>query len=107
MEMRKIIFTVGVALLVVMTTSVMVAGPSVALTGIVSSQVEGPMEGVVVTAKRAGSTIAVSVVTDKTGQYSFPADRLQAGEYKLTTRAAGYGQPETQTVTVDPAKKKE
>lgn len=105
--MRKIIFAVSLAILVVLTTSVMGAGPSVALTGIVSSQTEGSMEGVVVTAKRAGSTIAVSVVTDKTGQYSFPADRLEAGEYNLTTRAAGYGQPDIRTVAVDPAKKKD
>jgi hypothetical protein len=30
------------------------------------------MEGVVVTAKKDGSTIAVSVVSDKAGHYSFP-----------------------------------
>jgi virginiamycin B lyase len=105
--MKKIIFAVGFAILAVLATSVKGAGPSVALSGVVSSQPEGPMEGVIVTAKRAGSTIAVSVVTDKTGMYAFPADRLQAGDYKLTTRAVGYGQPDTQTVTVDPAKKKE
>ncbi len=41
----------------------------VALTGHVSSVAEGPMEGVVVTAKREGSTIAVSVVSDSEGRY--------------------------------------
>ncbi len=40
-----------------------------ALTGQVTSAAEGPMEGVVVTAKRAGSTIAVSVISDAQGQY--------------------------------------
>lgn len=104
--MRKIVVVaVSLAILGFVTTAVMGAGPSVALTGIVSSQAEGPMEGVIVTAKRAGSTIAVSVVTDKSGRYSFPADRVESGEYNLTTRAAGYGQPDIRTAAVDPAKK--
>ena len=61
-----------------------------ALTGQVSSQAEGPMEGVVVTAKKAGSTIAVSVISDAQGRYSFPAGRLEPGQYSLRIRAAGY-----------------
>ena len=44
-----------------------------ALTGTVSSPEEGKMEGVVVSAKRPGSTIMVSVSTNAQGQYSFPA----------------------------------
>jgi streptogramin lyase len=104
--MRKIlVVAIILAILGVVTTVVKGAGPSVALSGVVRSQAEGPMEGVIVTAKRAGSTIAVSVVTDKTGTYSFPADRLASGEYKLSIRAIGYGQPDVKTVTVDPAKK--
>ncbi len=39
------------------------------------------MEGVLVTAKKAGSTIATTVVTDKDGRYSFPASRLEPGDY--------------------------
>ena len=39
-----------------------------ALTGQVSSAKEGAMEGVVVSAKKTGSTITVSVVTDEKGQ---------------------------------------
>ena len=50
--------------------------PSVSLTGLVSSQREGPMEGVLVSAKRAGSTITVTVVSDAQGRYSFPKNRL-------------------------------
>ena len=50
----------------------------------------GPMEGVVVTAKRHDSTIAVSVVSDGDGRYRFPADRLQAGPHALSIRAVGY-----------------
>jgi virginiamycin B lyase len=61
-----------------------------ALTGQVTSADEGPMEGVLVSAKRQGSTIAVTVVTNAKGEYSFPADRLDAGRYAIAIRAAGY-----------------
>jgi virginiamycin B lyase len=61
-----------------------------ALTGQVSSAEEGPMEGVVVSAKRDGSTISVSVVSDERGRFAFPAARLEAGRYALKARAAGY-----------------
>jgi virginiamycin B lyase len=106
--MRKLlVVAISLAILGAVTTVVMGAGPSVALSGVVRSQAEGPMEGVIVTAKRAGGTIAVSVVTDKTGTYSFPADRLVSGEYNLSIRAVGYGQPDVRTVTVDPTKKKD
>ena len=48
------------------------------------------MEGVVVSAKRPGSTIMVSVSTNAQGQYSFPQDRLAPGAYDITIRAVGY-----------------
>src|SRR5881397_1631113 len=54
---------------------------SVYLSGIVSSQKEGPMEGVLVSAKRAGSTFTVTVVSDAQGRYSFPRQRLEPGQY--------------------------
>src|ERR1700720_207176 len=38
-----------------------------ALTGIVSSEAEGPMEGVLVSAKPAGGSISVTVVSDTQG----------------------------------------
>src|SRR6185295_15689476 len=66
------------------------AGPAVALTGLVSSTAEGPMEGVVVSAKRAGGTVTVSVVSDATGRYRFPRTRLEAGRYIVSMRAVGY-----------------
>ena len=62
----------------------------VALTGQVTSVAEGSMEGVVVTARREGSTIAVSVISDAQGRYQFPAGRLEAGRHTLTIRAVGY-----------------
>ena len=48
------------------------------------------MEGVVVSAKKDGSTITVSVVTDDKGHFSFPAARLEPGHYTISARAAGY-----------------
>src|SRR5205085_7528499 len=62
----------------------------VALAGRVSSAEEGMMEGVVVSAKKDGSTISVSVVTDAVGRFAFPAARLEPGHYTLKARAAGY-----------------
>lgn len=64
--------------------------PSAALTGQVSSQEEGPMEGVLVSAKRAGSTVAITVVSDAQGRYSFPRNRLEPGQYSVRIRAVGY-----------------
>ncbi len=61
-----------------------------ALTGQVTSADEGPMEGVIVSAKKGGSTITVSVVTNDQGRYSFPAGRLEPGNYALEIRAAAY-----------------
>src|SRR5271163_4707450 len=79
-------------------------GPA-ALAGTVSSPEEGKMEGVVVSAKRPGSTIMVSVSTNAQGQYSFPQDRLAAGAYDITMRAIGYAlKPTVATIeSGDPA----
>ena len=46
--------------------------PSVALSGVVSSVEEGPMEGVLVGAKKVGSTITTTVVSDEQGRFVFP-----------------------------------
>lgn len=61
-----------------------------ALAGQVASTEEGPMEGVIVSAKKDGSTITVSVITNAQGRYSFPAARLEPGRYGLQIRAVGY-----------------
>ena len=63
---------------------------SAALSGAVSSQEEGPMEGVLVSAKKMGSTISVTVVSNEKGAYEFPASRLDPGLYSLSIRAVGY-----------------
>src|ERR1700693_6232451 len=61
-----------------------------ALSGQVTSTEEGPMEGVVVSAKKDGSTISISVVTDAAGRFAFPAPSREPGHYALKARAAGY-----------------
>jgi len=66
------------------------AQASTALTGRVSSAEEGAMEGVVVSAKKAGSTVTVSVVSDDRGRFAFPSSKLGSGSYSLKIRATGY-----------------
>ncbi len=65
-------------------------GEGISLQGTISSQAEGQMEGVLVSAKEVGGIITVTVVSDADGQYRFPANRLGAGTYNLSIRAAGY-----------------
>ncbi|MBI2188654.1 MAG: carboxypeptidase regulatory-like domain-containing protein [Acidobacteria bacterium] len=94
--MRKPLLLTAIAALTALAIGVgsnlssLQAQANVALTGRVTSAEEGPMEGVVVTASRDGSTISVSVVTDDTGRYNVPASRLPEGEYGLRIRAVGY-----------------
>src|SRR5947208_15639163 len=66
------------------------AQASTALTGRVSCAEEGAMEGVVVSAKKAGSTVTVSVVSDDRGRFAFPSAKLGSGSYSLKVRATGY-----------------
>src|SRR5712692_4919160 len=61
-----------------------------ALAGTVTSAGEGLMEGVLVSAKRANSTVTLTVVSDNQGRYSFPAAKLEPGRYALRIRAVGY-----------------
>src|ERR1700704_6899891 len=60
------------------------------LSGQVTSAKEGAMEGVLVTAKKDGSSVAVTVISDDKGHYAFPADRLEAGHYSIKIRATGF-----------------
>lgn len=76
------------------------AQDAIALTGMVISAQEGAMEGVLVTAKRTGSTIATTVVTDAQGRYRFPRARLEPGQYALRIRATGYELDGAGTVTI-------
>jgi virginiamycin B lyase len=78
--------------------------PDSALTGQVSSAEEGMMEGVLISAKRAGSTITITVVSNSQGRYTFPAAKLEPGQYFLNIRAAGYDLDGRATASVAPGK---
>jgi virginiamycin B lyase len=71
-----------------------------ALTGVVSSNEEALMEGVLVSARQAGSTQTITVVSDREGRYRFPAARLEPGQYALQSRAIGYDLERDMTVSV-------
>src|SRR6266849_1694217 len=81
---------VVIAFLTVRGPAPAAAQTSTALTGRVSSAEEGFMEGVVVGAKKAGSAVTVSVVSDAQGRFSFPSSKLGSGSYSLKVRATGY-----------------
>ena len=72
-----------------------------ALSGQVASQQEGAMEGVLVSAKRSGSTMTVTVVSDAQGRYSFPRERLDPGNYSMRIRAVGYELPNAGAAQVE------
>jgi streptogramin lyase len=76
------------------------AGSQAALSGRVSSAEDGALEGVLVSAKKAGSTMTVTVVTDRQGQYRFPQSRLAAGQYTIRIRAVGYDLDSADTVDI-------
>ena len=57
----------------------------------------------IVSAKKDGSTITVSVLSNAQGRYSFPADRLSPGRYSLQIRAAGYDPRGSKSVEVPAA----
>jgi virginiamycin B lyase len=75
-----------------------------ALTGTVSSEAEGNMEGVVITANKPGSIVQVSVSSDAQGRYAFPENRLEPGEYIISIRAVGYDINSQTTATVESEK---
>ena len=57
------------------------AQSGVAINGVVNSQQEGNMEGVLVTVRGEGSNHTVTVVSDAQGRYSYPRTHLDAGAY--------------------------
>src|SRR2546422_621668 len=62
----------------------------IALTGQVSSIEDGPMEGVLVSARQEGSTVTITVVSGEQGRYSFPSTKVAPGRYAVRIRAVGY-----------------
>jgi len=73
------------ALTVLQSVPLQVSAP--ALTGRVTSASESAMEGVLVSAEREGSNMTITVISNASGVYAFPQDRLQPGRYDVTIRA--------------------
>jgi streptogramin lyase len=91
MQSRNLLLALGAAAMAVALELVPAqAQAPMALSGQITSAAEGPMEGVIISAKREGSTTTISVVSDSSGRFSFPASRLAPGRYSLAIRAVGY-----------------
>lgn len=104
---RSAAWMMGVVATVSLQTGAGAAAPAdtaPALAGQVTSAKEGPMEGVVISARRAGATITISVVSDEKGLYRFPASKIPPGEYGLKVRAIGYELDGPAKVSVRPGK---
>jgi virginiamycin B lyase len=88
MRMKRVLLSTAAGLAIAgLAAAVAQAEPG--LSGQVTGA-DGPMEGVLVTAKKAGATIAYTVVSDAQGRYSFPAGKIDGGDYTLRIRATGY-----------------
>jgi streptogramin lyase len=74
------------------------------LGGRVTSAEEGRMEGVLVSARRAGAPITVTVVSDREGRFDFPKGALVPGRYDLSIRATGFDLQSPAAVEVDAKK---
>ena len=85
MKLKALLLTTSV-----LTVAGLLGAQAQTLSGQVSSTEEGLMEGVLVSAKKEGSTVTTTVVTNDKGQFSFPAGRLEPGKYNITIRAIGY-----------------
>jgi virginiamycin B lyase len=75
---------------------------TIALSGRVSSTEEGPMEGVLISARKTGSTITITVVSDEQGRFQFPAAKLPPGQFSLAVRAVGYDLENARALEISP-----
>ena len=105
--MPRLSVVANVSCLVIATwlapTAPSAAQGSVALAGKVTAAQEA-LEGVLVSARKSDSSITVTVVSGKDGSYSFPAGRLEPGQYSLRIRATGYDLDGPDQVLVAPDK---
>ena len=85
--MSRLSMVVGLVCLFAAGPSAAESGP--ALMGKVTAGQEA-LEGVLVSAKKDGSTVTTTVVSDNDGRYSFPAAKLEPGAYSLRIRAVGF-----------------
>src|ERR1051326_1245874 len=98
--MQRLRLCAALSLFAAILISTAALAQNAVLTGTVSSDEEGAMEGVLVSAKKAGSTLTLTVVSDRSDRCSFPAGRLEPGEYALRIRAIGYDLDTPKTITV-------
>src|SRR5207237_4637773 len=88
---RNAINTIRTLLLACATTLLCASAAHAAdalLSGTIAARSGQKLEGVTVSAKREGSTIATSVYTDAAGNYYFPP--LPAGKYRVWAQALGF-----------------
>src|SRR5712671_2940945 len=89
--MRKMLLAAtAIVPIALLSPTPLLAQSGAVLTGQVTSAEEGPMEGVLISAKKEGSTMTITVVSDDKGNFSFPASKLDAGKYAISIRAIGY-----------------
>src|SRR5262245_63178423 len=89
MHKRSLLQAVALgATVAVMSSSSLLA--QVATSDKVTFAEEGAMEGMLYSAKKEGGTITITVVSDASGQFSFPASKLSPGKYAISIRAIGY-----------------
>jgi virginiamycin B lyase len=101
---RCLLFVTALALGTLASDASLRADDGVALRGLVTSQAEGPMEGVLVSAKKMDSTVTTTVVTNRDGRFTFPATKLTPGHYVLSIRAVGYDLAEPTETDVVPTR---
>src|SRR6266853_5572321 len=90
MMSKRLLATVSFVGLLAGLTTMGANAQTATLNGKVSSAEEGLMEGVLVSAKKEGSTVTTTVVSNAKGEFRFPADRIEPGRHNVTIRAAGY-----------------
>ncbi len=98
MRHRAIAAGVGFVFFIALLTGAAMA-QTPALTGKVTAE-QGALEGVLVSAKKDGGNVTITVVSDKDGRYSFPASKLEPGQYALRIRAVGYDLDNAKPVAV-------
>src|SRR5262245_2214844 len=102
MRLRIALLTLMIAGVAFVYTRTARTQSTIALSGRVSSTEEGPMEGVLISAKKTGSTITITVVSDEQGRFQFPAAKLPPGQFSLAVRAVGYDLENARALEISP-----
>jgi hypothetical protein len=100
---ERVLITIAVVSAVWLTalfsTTSRAAGETV-LTGRITAASGGPMEGIIISARRFGRTFTTSVYTDAAGEYYFP--HMEEGKYTIWAQAVGYDAGIVEGVTLRP-----